>query len=66
MKEILRPKSNLEGPKSRLPIGQEPKIEASDWSRADDFKKFKPKAFRQKIPVTPLILASFRRFRSHS
>ena len=52
------------------------KIEASYWSRAQDrglwlvksgwFQKFKPYAFRQEIPVTPLILASLRRFRSHS
>ena len=49
MKEILRPKSNLEGPKSRLPIGQEPKIEASDWSRADDFKNSSHRPFVKKF-----------------
>ena len=49
MKEILRPNSNLEGPKSRLPIGQEPKIEASDWSRADDFKNSSHRPFVKKF-----------------
>ena len=38
MKEILGHKSNLELLKLRLPIGRELKIEASDWSRADDFE----------------------------
>ena len=37
MKEILGRESNLEGLKQRIPIGQERKIEASDWLRADDF-----------------------------
>ena len=49
MKEILRPKSNLEDPKLRLPIGREPKIEASDWSRADDFKNSSHRPFVMKF-----------------
>ena len=49
MKEILRPKSNLEGPKWRLPIGREPNIEASDWSRGDDFKNSSHRPFVKKF-----------------
>ena len=48
MKEILGPESNLEGLKSRLPIGQEPKIEASSWSRADVLKNLSHWPFLQK------------------
>ena len=49
MKKILRPNSNLEGPKWSLPIGREPKIEASDWSRADDFKNSSHRPFVKKF-----------------
>ena len=49
MKEILRPKSNLEGPKSRPPIGREPNIEASDWSRGDDIKNSSHRPFVKKF-----------------
>ena len=35
---IFGRESNLEGLKSRLPIGREPKIEASDWSKSEDFE----------------------------
>ena len=48
MKEILTPKSNLEGLKSRLPIGREPKIEVSDWSRGDEFENSRHRPFVQK------------------
>ena len=59
MKEILGPESNLEGLKSRLPIGQEPKIEASGWSRANDFKNSSHRPFVQKS-------LSFHSFRKDS
>ena len=59
MKEILEPKSNLEGLKSRLPIGREPKIEASDWSRAEDFENSSHRPFIQKS-------LSFHSFWHHS
>ena len=48
MEEILGPESNLEGLKMRLPIGQESKIKAYDWWRADDFKNSSHRPFVQK------------------
>ena len=59
MKEILGPKSNLELLKLRLPIGRELKIEASDWSRADDFKNSSHRPFVKKS-------LSFHSFLHHS
>ena len=59
MKEILGPESNLGGLKSRLPIGREPKIVASDWSRADDFENSSHRPFFKKS-------LSFHLFRNHS
>ena len=48
MEEILGPESKLEGLKMRLPIGQESKIKAYDWWRADDFKNSSHRPFVQK------------------
>ena len=45
---IFRRESNLEGLKSRLPIGREPKIEASDWSKSGDFENSSHRPFVRK------------------
>ena len=48
MKGTLGPQSNLEWLKLRLPIGREPKIEASDWSKSDDFENSSHRPFVRK------------------